>query len=93
MVKTTTLFVGLDVHKDSISLAHAKAHCSDPPHFVGAIGTRQVDIDQLIRRLHGKASQLLFAYEAGPSGYVLYRYLTSFGMPAWLTRSHRRGVF
>jgi transposase len=62
--KATTRFIGLDVHKDSISVADAEAHCTDPPHFVGAIGTRQIDIDKLIRRC----------------GYGLHRYLTSKGL-------------
>lgn len=80
MQQPTTLFVGLDVHKDSVSVAHAEADRPDPPHFVGAIGTRQGDIDKLIRRLHGKASRLVCAYEAGPCGYVLHRYLTGKGL-------------
>ena len=74
--KTTTLFVGLDSHKDSISVAYAQEGCADPPVFVGSIGTRQADIDSLVRRLHSKAQHLVFAYEAGPCGYVLHRYLT-----------------
>lgn len=80
MQQPTTLFVGLDVHKDSVSVAHAEADRPDPPHFVGVIGTRHGDIDKLIRRLHGKASRLVFAYEAGPCGYVLHRYLTGKGL-------------
>ena len=80
MVNSATLSVGLDVHKDSISVAHCLDHESKPPHFVGKIGTRTADIDKLIRRLHSKASHLVFAYEAGPCGYVLYRYLTSKGL-------------
>ena len=51
-----------------------------PPAFVGEIGTRQADIHKLIRRLHTKASRLVFAYEAGPTGYVLHRYLTGKGL-------------
>ena len=79
MNEPTTLFVGLDVHKDSIAVAYAEAGRLDPPSFVGSIGTRQADIDKLVRRLRSKASQLVFAYEAGPCGYVLHRYLTAKG--------------
>ena len=68
MAKSTPLFVGLDVHKDSIAVAHATGGRTEPPVFVGAIGTRQADLDQLIRRLQAKASALRFAYEAGPAG-------------------------
>jgi transposase len=80
MAKSTPLYVGLDVHKESIAVAHATGGRADPPVFVGEIGTRQADIDKLIRRLQGKAPALRFAYEAGPSGYGLYRYLTQKGL-------------
>lgn len=40
-----------------------------------------MDIDQLLRRLRGKATTLQVAYEAGPCGYGLYRYLTGKGVP------------
>jgi transposase len=81
MAQSTALFVGLDVHKDSIAVAHAAGGSIEPPVFVGAIGPRQADIDQLLRRLQGKTSALTFVYEAGPSGYGLYRYLTAKGVP------------
>jgi len=67
MRKATTLFVGVDVRKHFISVAHAEAHRSDPPVFVGAIGSRQADINKLVPRSHSKAALLVFAYEAGPS--------------------------
>ena len=80
MQQPTTLFVGLDVHKDSISVAHAASDSAEPAHFVGPIGTRKSDIDKMIRRLQSKAPHLVIAYEAGPCGYVLYRHLTSKGL-------------
>ena len=49
MGNSTPLFVGLDVHKDSIAVAHARGECADPPVVVGEIGTREADIDKLIR--------------------------------------------
>jgi transposase len=44
------------------------------------MGTRQCDLDKLVRRLQAKARHLVFAYEAGPCGYGLYRYLTGKGL-------------
>ena len=79
MSQSTPLFVGLDVHKDSIAVAHAQGQSADPPVFVGAIGTRQADLDRLVRRLRAKTPPLVFAYEAGPCGYGLYRDLTGQG--------------
>ena len=48
MGNNTPLFVGLDVQKDAIAVAHAAGDRSDPPVFVGESGTREADIDQLV---------------------------------------------
>jgi transposase len=79
MSEPTPLFVGLDVHKDSIAVAHAQGQCADPPVFVGTVGTRQADLTKLVRRFQAKTPDLVFAYEAGPCGYGLYRDLTAQG--------------
>jgi transposase len=68
--------VGLDVHKDSIAVAYAPDDRGAEVVSLGTIGTRQSDIDKLIRKLPGKGATLVFVYEAGPCGYWLYRYLT-----------------
>ena len=57
-----TLYVGLDVHKDSIAVAYAPEDRGGEVVSLGAIGTRQCDIDKLIRRLESKAATLVFAY-------------------------------
>src|ERR1017187_3499879 len=80
-VRAYPLFVGFDFHKDSIAVAHAQGQSADPPVFLGEIGTRHADLDQLVRRLQSKTRDLVFAYEAGPCGYILHRYLTGKGFP------------
>ena len=72
---TTKLFVGSDVHKDAIAVAVAPQPGTDAVSL-GSIGTRQADIDKLIRTLRAKSPDLVFVYEAGPCGYWLYRYLS-----------------
>ncbi len=37
MPKSTTLFVGLDVHKDSVSVAYASGSSRDEPTFLAPI--------------------------------------------------------
>lgn len=84
MRKTNTLFVGMDVHKDSISVAYAKEEPGSEPVELGAIGTRQCDIDKLTRKLKSEGGELLFIYEAGPCGYWLYRYLKRQRLACWV---------
>src|SRR5919106_2612696 len=84
MSQSSTLFIGMDVHKDSIAVAYvAKAHDAEVV-FLGTIGTRQGDIDQLIRKRPSKATHLSCVYEAGPCGYWLSRYLSKKGYDCWV---------
>ena len=75
-----TLYVGRDVHKESIAVAYAPDDRGAEVVPLGAIGPRQCDIDKLIRTLQGKGATLVFVYEAGPCGYWLYGYLTREGL-------------
>ena len=75
-----TIYVGLDVHKDSIAVAYAPEDRGAEIVSLGSIGPRQYDIDALIRKLQSKGATLVFVYEAGPCGYWLYRYLTRKGL-------------
>jgi transposase len=75
-----TLYVGLDVHKDSIAVAYAPEDRGAEVVSLGAIGTRQCDIDKLTRTLQSTGATVVFVYEAGPCGYWLHRYLTRKGV-------------
>lgn len=74
---STTLFVGLDVHKDSIAVAYIGSQ--DDPIWLGNFGGLRRDVETIIRKLQSKAAKLSFVYEAGPTGFDLYRYLISKG--------------
>jgi len=76
MAHSSTLFVGLDVHKETIAVAYVAEEREAEVVALGSIGTRQGDIDKLIRKLQAKGKPLHLVYEAGPCGYWLYRYLT-----------------
>jgi transposase len=84
MPQSSTLYIGMDVHKDTIAVAYvAKAHDAEVV-FLGTVGTRHCDLDQLIRKMPSKAKHLIFVYEAGPCGYWLYRYLSKKGDDCWV---------
>jgi transposase len=84
MTQSSTLYVGMDVHKASIAVAYVANEHHAEIVSLGNIGTRQCDIDQLIRRQQSKSPHLVFVYEAGPCGSWLYRYLTHKGHVCWV---------
>jgi transposase len=69
----------MDVHKDSIAVAYVAQDHGAEVTDLGTVGTRQYDIDNLVRKMPSKAKHLVVVYEAGPCGYWLYRYLTKKG--------------
>ena len=73
MRQSSTLYIGWAVHKDSIAVAYVAQEHGAEVIYLGAIGTRQCDIDHLIRKRQSKAPHLIVVYEAGPCGDWLYR--------------------
>lgn len=73
-------YIGLDVHKDTIAISVARAGRQAPESW-GEIGNKPQKVAKLVERLAGEfgGEVLLFAYEAGPCGYGLYRQLLALG--------------
>ncbi len=71
------IFVGLDVHKDTITVAKAEGYSE-----VEEYGTIINDFKSLIKCLtkFGEPENISVCYEAGPSGYEIYRYLEKKGI-------------
>lgn len=71
-------FVGLDVHKDTISIAACEGGSREPARFVGAVSS---DVRQVLKVLAkaGEPGEVSVVYEAGPTGFGLYRELCSRG--------------
>ena len=60
MSQSSTLFIGMDVHKETIAVAYVAQDHGAEVTYLGTLGTRQCDIDQLIRKMQSKAKHLLF---------------------------------
>jgi len=73
-------YIGLDVHKETIVYAVARAG-REAPESRGEIANKPNRIAKLVERLNKEFDGvvLLFCYEAGPCGYGLYRQLLALG--------------
>jgi transposase len=89
MYHSSTLYVGLDVHQDSIAVASVAQDHGAAGTDLGTSGTRQADLDHLVRKLQSKAQHLVFVYAAGPCGSWLDRYLRTRGDNCWVVAPSR----
>src|SRR3712207_2861527 len=79
MQQDSKVFVGLDASKLTISVALAEEGRQGEVRFLGDIDNTPDAVRRLVSKLTGKYRQLLFCYEAGPTGYGLCRQITALG--------------
>ena len=79
--KGPVLFIGLDVHNDSIAVSLAPSDTTEVRRY-GIIGGEHDDVLKLAKKLQAAhpGTILKFCYEAGPRGFALCRCLRSHGL-------------
>jgi len=77
---SSTLYIGLDVHKSGIAVSTAVGERGGEVAFIGEIPNTPDRVGKLIKQMMAKERPLEFCYEAGPCGYGLYRQITDAGL-------------
>ena len=88
-MKKTEIYIGLDVHKETITAAVAEGGRTGEVRQAGTITNDLHALEKLLRRHKGKEERTLHVcYEAGPCGFVIARRLKQLGIEC--TSSRRR---
>ena len=72
-------FVSFDVAKTKHAVAIAESGRAGEVRFVGEIENTPATIERTIKKLAGRYGRLHVCYEAGPTGYGLYRQIRELG--------------
>jgi transposase len=76
-MRSTIRYVGLDVHKDTVTIAVARGEAD--PEVVGTVANGWMVLERQLKRL-GPPELLRVCYEAGPCGYEIYRRCRGMGV-------------
>ena len=75
--------VGLDVHKDSISVAVAEGTGGGAIPY-GEISNTPRAVLKLVKKVSAHGEVVAFYYEAGPCGYEIFRQITGLGQKCFV---------
>lgn len=73
-------YIGLDVHKNTISIGIADQNRDGEIRYYGQINNNMDDLSKILRKMISQGFELKCVYEAGGCGYYLYRYLIHNGI-------------
>ena len=79
MKKGHEVFVGIDTAKSHNAVAIAEAGRDGEVRYLGTFENTPDAVAKLVRKLADRYERLHFCYEAGPTGYGLYRQLRALG--------------
>jgi transposase len=78
-MENRSMFVGLDVHKETIDVSIAEGHRDGEVRHYGVIASDLEPLDKVVQALRAADRRRHFVYEAGPCGFGIYRHLTKRG--------------
>lgn len=79
MGEYSELFVAFDVAKKKHAVAIAEGGRRGEIRFVGEIENRPATIERMVKKLAARYDRLHVCFEAGPTGYELYRQIRALG--------------
>lgn len=79
MAEDRAFYVGVDVSKAKHAIAIAEGGREGEVRYFGEIEATPAAVERFVRKLEKKHSGLHFCYEAGPTGYGLYRQIVTLG--------------
>ncbi|MBP1876684.1 transposase [Ensifer adhaerens] len=79
MTEDSVFYVGVDVSKAKHAIAIAESGRNGEVRCFGEIEATPAAVERFVRKLESKSRRLHFCYEAGPTGYGLYRQLVELG--------------
>jgi transposase len=84
MNKEKVVFVGLDASKATLAVSVAEDGRDGEVRDWGTISMAPTSVEKFLKKLAARFDRVEICYEAGPTGYGLYRQITAFGFTCYV---------